>query len=92
MMVSHGDWLKALTLSLFLWSKSILYTVFLVYAFMNTFIISVCTISYRLAPEHIFPAGLDDCVIATKYFLNNAADFGVDAGRIGIGGLAKFSA
>ena len=42
--------------------------------------------SYRLSPEHVFPAGLDDCVTATKYFMENAERFGVDKGRVAIAG------
>ena len=42
--------------------------------------------SYRLAPEHVFPVPLDDCVTATKHFMKNAADFGVDANRVVIAG------
>lgn len=39
---------------------------------------------YRLAPEHIFPAALDDSVLATEYFIDNAAKFGVDNTQIGV--------
>ena len=42
--------------------------------------------SYRLAPEHVFPVPLDDCVTATKHFMKNAADFGVDSNRVVIAG------
>ena len=42
--------------------------------------------SYRLAPEHVFPVPLDDCVTATKHFTKNAADFGVDSNRVVIAG------
>ena len=42
--------------------------------------------SYRLSPEHVFPAGLDDCVTATKYFMANAERFGVDKDRIAVAG------
>ena len=42
--------------------------------------------SYRLAPEHVYPIPLDDCVEATKYFLTNAHQYGVDQNRIAVAG------
>ncbi|KAK2148846.1 hypothetical protein NP493_3127g00000 [Ridgeia piscesae] len=42
--------------------------------------------SYRLAPEHVFPAPLNDCVKATRYFMANAERFGVDVNRIAVAG------
>lgn len=46
----------------------------------------VVSVNYRLAPEHVFPAAFDDCLKATKYFLQNAAKYGVDASKIGVSG------
>lgn len=41
------------------------------------------SIDYRLAPEHIFPAGLDDCERAVSHLLKHAyADYGIDKSRI----------
>ena len=39
----------------------------------------VVSVEYRLAPEHRFPAALDDCYAAAKYVVDHASEFGVDA-------------
>ncbi|MGH7864534.1 MAG: alpha/beta hydrolase, partial [Candidatus Binataceae bacterium] len=41
---------------------------------------------YRLAPEHPFPAGLDDCVFAIKWAADNAKRWNGNASRLAVGG------
>jgi acetyl esterase/lipase len=46
----------------------------------------VLSIGYRLAPEHRFPAGLDDMLAAYRWARDNATHFGAPTGRAAIGG------
>ncbi|UKB86205.1 alpha/beta hydrolase [Chryseobacterium sp. MEBOG06] len=39
---------------------------------------------YRLAPEHPFPAGLNDCLDTVKWIVDNAEVLGIDQNKIGI--------
>ena len=46
----------------------------------------VIALDYRLAPEHPYPEGLDDCVSAVNYIIDHAAELHIDANHITIGG------
>ncbi|ABE39650.1 Alpha/beta hydrolase fold-3 [Rhodopseudomonas palustris BisB5] len=46
----------------------------------------VVSVDYRLAPEHKFPAAVEDAIAATQWIADNARMLGIDAEQLSVGG------
>lgn len=46
----------------------------------------VVSVDYRLAPEHKFPAGFNDCFDTVKWVYDNAKALKIDSSKIGVSG------
>ena len=56
--------------------------------YVNEFGAVVCSPQYRFAPDHPYPAALEDCFEAWRWMQENASDLGIDPERIVVAGAS----
>lgn len=56
--------------------------------FAHEFDCTVFSVDYRLAPEHPFPAGPNDCYAALSWVMNDASALGIDRTKVVLGGAS----
>lgn len=49
---------------------------------------TVFSVEYRMAPEHPFPAGPEDCYAALSWLMNNSGDLSIDPSKVVLGGAS----
>jgi len=55
-------------------------------SFANATGLTVISVGYRLAPEHAFPAGLDDCYSVVRWAVEHGASLGWNGGTLAVVG------